>query len=139
MSYISFFFFFLMIRRPPRSTRTDTLFPYTTLFRSGHKIYPYLLRHVPIRRANQVWALDTTYIPMARGFVYLTAVVDVASRPVLAPKVPVTMEPCHARQGIDAAGGRSGLTGIVNTDQDSEFTAGGFRIGREKSREKRGR
>src|SRR3546814_258213 len=60
--------------------------PGTSKPQPGHKIYPYLLRHVPIRRANQVWALDTTYIPMARGFVYLKAVVDVASRRVLAHK-----------------------------------------------------
>ncbi|HEC5230015.1 TPA: IS3 family transposase [Pseudomonas aeruginosa] len=97
--------------------------PGTSKPQPGHKIYPYLLRHVPIRRANQVWALDTTYIPMARGFVYLTAVVDVASRQVLAHKVAVTLEACHARQVIDAAVGRYGLPEIVNTDQGSQFTA----------------
>ena len=57
----------------------------------GHKIYPYLLRTLVIDRSNQVWALDTTYIPMARGFVYLTAVVDVASRRVLAHRVANTV------------------------------------------------
>jgi putative transposase len=61
--------------------------PGTSKAQPGNKIYPYLLRHVPIVRSNQVWALDTTYIPMAKGFVYLSAVVDVASRKVfgLAP------------------------------------------------------
>ena len=87
----------------------------------GNKIYPCLLRKLPITRANQVWALDTTYIPMARGFVYLTAVVDVASRRVLAHKVAITLEACHAREVIDAAFARHGTPEIVNTDQGSQF------------------
>ena len=62
--------------------------PGTSQRHPGHKIYPYLLRNLTITRANQVWALDTTYVPMARGFVYLTAVVDVASRTVLAQRSP---------------------------------------------------
>ena len=62
----------------------------------GHTVYPYLLRDKTINRANQVWALDTTYIPMAKGFVYLTAVVDWTSRKVLAAKVAITLEACHA-------------------------------------------
>ena len=61
-----------------------------------HKIWPYLLRNMTIDRANQVWALDTSYIPMARGFVYLTAVVDWATRKVLAHRVAITMESIHA-------------------------------------------
>ncbi|OQX18415.1 MAG: hypothetical protein BWK76_07630, partial [Desulfobulbaceae bacterium A2] len=63
----------------------------------GHKVYPYLLRGMAITRANQVWAVvDTTCIRMARGFVYLTAVVDWANRKVLAAKVAITLESCHA-------------------------------------------
>ena len=62
----------------------------------GHKVYPYLLRGLTINRANQVWALDTTYIPMAKGFVYLVAVLDWASRKVLAAKVVITLESCYA-------------------------------------------
>jgi putative transposase len=73
-------------------------------------------------RANQVWALDTTYIPMARGFVYLTAVVDVASRRVLAHKVAITLEACHAREVLEQAFARFGVPEIVNTDQGSQFT-----------------
>ena len=92
----------------------------------GHKIYPYLLRHVPITRANQVWALDTTYIPMALGFVYLTAVVDVASRRVLAHKVATSLEACHATQVISEALAKYGKPDIVNTDQGSQFTATEF-------------
>ena len=100
--------------------------PGTSKRTPGHKVYPYLLRHLPITRANQVWALDTTYIPMARGFVYLTAVVDVASRKVLAHKVATTMEACHAREVIEQALTRYGTPEIVNTDQGSQFTAEEF-------------
>jgi putative transposase len=91
-----------------------------------HKVYPYLLRKVAIHHANQVWALDTTYIRMARGFVYLTAVVDVASRRVLAHKVAVTLEACHACEVIEQAFTRFGVPEIVNTDQGSQFTAEDF-------------
>ena len=92
----------------------------------GHKIYPYLLRDVRVTQANHVWALDTTYIPMERGFVYLTAVVDVASRRVLAHKVATTLEACHAAQVISEALGKYGTPEIVNTDQGSQFTATDF-------------
>jgi putative transposase len=92
----------------------------------GHKIYPYLLRHVTIERPNQVWALDTTYIPMHKGFVYLTAVVDVATRRVMAHKVATTLEACHAREIMQEALARYGVPEIVNTDQGSQFTAEAF-------------
>ena len=97
--------------------------PGTSKRAPGHKIHPYLLRKLAITRANQVWALDTTYIPMARGFVYLTAVVDVASRRVLAHKVAITLEACHAREVLEQAFARYGTPEIVNTDQGSQFTA----------------
>ena len=97
--------------------------PGTSKRAPGHKIYPYLLRKLAITRANQVWALDTTYIPMARGFVYLTAVVDVASRCVLAHKVAITLEAVHAKEVIEQAFARYGTPEIVNTDQGSQFTA----------------
>jgi putative transposase len=100
--------------------------PGTSKKAPGHKIYPYLLRKLAIERSNQVWALDTTYIPMARGFVYLTAVVDVASRRVLAHKVAITLEACHAREVIEQAFARWGTPEIVNTDQGSQFTATEF-------------
>ena len=100
--------------------------PGTSKREPGHKIYPYLLRQLTIARSNQVWALDTTYIPMARGFVYLTAVVDVASRRVLAHKVAITLEACHAREVIEQAFARWGTPEIVNTDQGSQFTATEF-------------
>lgn len=100
--------------------------PGTSKRAPGHKIYPYLLRKLAITRANQVWALDTTYIPMARGFVYLTAVVDVASRRVLAHKVAITLEAIHAKEVIEQALARYGTPEIVNTDQGSQFTAEEF-------------
>jgi len=100
--------------------------PGTSKAHPGHKIYPYLLRKLSITRSNQVWALDTTYIPMARGFVYLTAVVDVASRKVLAHKVAITLEACHATEVIEQAFLRHGTPEIVNTDQGSQFTATEF-------------
>ena len=100
--------------------------PGTSKAAPGHKIYPYLLRNLVINRANQVWALDTTYIPMTRGFVYLTAVVDVASRRVLAHKVAITLEAVHAREVIEQAFARYGAPEIVNTDQGSQFTGSSF-------------
>lgn len=100
--------------------------PGTSKRHPQNKVYPYLLRKVRIHRANQVWALDTTYIPMARGFVYLTAVVDVASRRVLAHTVAITLEACHAREVIEQALARYGTPEIVNTDQGSQFTAEEF-------------
>ncbi len=100
--------------------------PGTSKAAPGHKIYPYLLRNLAITRSNQVWALDTTYIPMARGFVYLTAVVDVVSRRVLAHKVAITLETVHAKEVFEQAFARYGAPGIVNTDQGSQFTAEEF-------------
>jgi putative transposase len=92
----------------------------------GHTVQPYLLRGLHINRANQVWALDTTYIPMAKGFVYLTAVVDWASRKVLASTVAITLEACHAVDVLQDAFTRHGKPEIVNTDQGSQFTAQEF-------------
>jgi putative transposase len=100
--------------------------PGTSKAAPGNKIYPYLLRKLDIKRANQVWVLDTTYIPMAKGFVYVTAAVDVASRRVLTHKVAVTLEACHAREIIEEAFARYGMPEIVNTDQGSQFTTEEF-------------
>jgi putative transposase len=89
----------------------------------AHKIWPYLLRDRKIERSNQVFALDTTYVPMAQGFVYLTAVIDWASRRVLAHRVAITMEAEHAVAALEEAFAKYGLPEIVNTDQGSQ---GGF-------------
>jgi putative transposase len=100
--------------------------PNTSRRHAKHKIWPYLLRGMPINRANQVWALDTSYIPMARGFVYLTAVVDWASRKVLAHRVAITMEAMNAVEALEEAFAKYGQPEIVNTDQGSQFTATDF-------------
>ncbi len=91
-----------------------------------HKVYPYLLRKLAIVRSNQVWAMDTTYIRMERGFVYLTAVVDVYSRRVLAHRVAISLEAVHAKDVLQEAINRYGTPEIVNTDQGSQFTAQEF-------------
>ena len=100
--------------------------PSTSKKTPGHEIYPYLLRGITINRANQVWALDTTYIPMSKGFAYLTAVVDWATRKVLAAKVAITLEACHAVDVLEQAFRQYGKPEIVNTDQGSQFTAKAF-------------
>lgn len=100
--------------------------PNTSKKTPDHDIYPYLLRGMTIDRANQVWALDTTYIPLAKGFAYLTAVVDWATRKVLAAKVAITLEACHAVDVLEQAFKRYSSPDIVNTDQGSQFTAKAF-------------
>jgi len=100
--------------------------PGTSKRNRHHKVFPYLLRKLVIHRSNQVWALDTTYIRMARGFVYLTAVVDVHSRRVLAHRTATTLEASHAVDALEEAYGRFGKPEIVNTDQGSQFTAQEF-------------
>ena len=87
---------------------------------TGHKVYSYLLRKLAIERSNLVCARDTTYIPMALGLVYLTAMVDVASRRVLTLKVAITLEACHAREVFEQAFARWGTPEIVNTVQGSQ-------------------
>jgi putative transposase len=100
--------------------------PGTSQRHPQHKVYPYLLRNLATTHSNQVWALDTTYIPMARGFVYLTAVVDVFSRRALAHRVSITLESSNAVEVLREALVRFGNPEIVNTDQGSQFTANDF-------------
>ena len=100
--------------------------PGTSKRNPQHKVFPYLLRKLVIHRSNQVWALDTTYIRMARGFVYLTAVVDVYSRRVLAHRTAITLEACHAVDALNEAYENFGKPEIINTDQGSLFTAQEF-------------
>jgi len=100
--------------------------PNTSKPAPGHKIYPYLLRGMTINRPNQVWAMDITYIPMARGFVYLAAVVDWFSRRVLAWRVSITMETEFCLEAVEEALAKFGKPEIFNTDQGSQFTSIGF-------------
>jgi putative transposase len=100
--------------------------PHTTKPEPGHKIYPYLLRGMEITRPNQVWAMDITYIPMARGFVYLAVVLDWASRRVLAWRLSITMEASFCVATLEDALARHGKPEIFNTDQGSQFTGTAF-------------
>jgi putative transposase len=100
--------------------------PNTSKPAPGHKIYPYLLRGVTVERANQVWATDITYIPMARGFVYLVAVVDWFSRRVLSWRVSITLEADFCVEALEEAIGKHGRPDIFNTDQGSQFTSTDF-------------
>jgi putative transposase len=91
--------------------------PRTTKPEPGHKIYPYLLRGMAITRPNQVWAMDITYIPMARGFVYLAVVLDWFSRRVLSWRLSITMEAAFCIETLDDALARYGKPEICNTDR----------------------
>ncbi|WP_192798569.1 IS3 family transposase [Brucella anthropi] len=97
--------------------------PNTSKPAPGHKIYPYLLRKLAVTRPNQVWAMDLTYIPMARGFVYLCAVVDWFSRRVLSWRLSITMEADFCIEAVEEALARYGKPDIFNTDQGSQFTS----------------
>jgi len=97
--------------------------PNTSKPAPGHKIYPYLLRRLKVERPNQVWAMDITYIPMARGFVYLAAVVDWFSRRVLSHRVSITMEAGFCVEALEEALAKHGRPGIFNTDQGSQFSS----------------
>lgn len=97
--------------------------PSTSKPAPGHKIFPYLLRGLTVGRANQVWAMDITYIAMARGFVYLAAVVDWFSRRVLAWRVSITMEVGFCLEAVEEALAKHGRPDIFNTDQGSQFTS----------------
>lgn len=92
----------------------------------GHKIYPYLLRGVTVERPNQAWAMDITYIPMARGFVYLAAVVDWFTRRVLSWRLSITLEMDFCIEAVEEALARHGKPEIFNTDQGSQFTSAAF-------------
>jgi len=100
--------------------------PRTTKPEPGHKIYPYLLRGMEIVRPNQVWAMDITYIPMARGFVYLAVVLDWFSRRVLSWRVSITMEAAFCVETLEDALARHGEPDIFNSDQGSQFTGAAF-------------
>jgi putative transposase len=100
--------------------------PRTTKPEPGHKIYPYLLRGMEITRPNQVWAMDITYIPMARGFVYLAVVLDWATRRVLSWRLSITMEAAFCVATLEDAMARHGKPEIFNTDQGSQFTGAVF-------------
>jgi putative transposase len=100
--------------------------PRTSKPAPGHRIYPYLLRGVAVIRPNQVWAADITYIPMARGFVYLVVVLDWFSRCALSWRVSITLEADFCIEAVEEALARYGRPEIFNTDQGSQFTGEAF-------------
>ena len=100
--------------------------PGTSKAAPGHKIYPYLLRGVSITEPNHVWASDITYIPMALGFLYLVAIIDWASRAVLAWRLSNTMDTGFCIAALDEALARHGTPKIFNTDQGAQFTSAAF-------------
>src|SRR5437764_5649056 len=100
--------------------------PGTTKPEPGHKIFPYLLRNLAIARPNHVWAADITYIPIGRGFLYLVAIMDWASRAVLAFRLSNTMDVSFCVAALEEALARFGKPEIFNTDQGSQFTSQAF-------------
>jgi len=100
--------------------------PNTSKSSPEHKVYPYLLRGITVERPNQVWAMDITYIPMARGFIYLAAVVDWFTRRVLAWRVSISMEVDFCLEAVEEALAKYGAPEIFNTDQGSQFSSAAF-------------
>ncbi len=100
--------------------------PNTSKPAPGHKVYPYLLRRLAVTRPNQVWATDITYVPMARGFVYLVAIVDWFSRRVLAWRVSISLDAGFCVEALEEALARYGKPDIFNSDQGSQFTSTAF-------------
>ena len=100
--------------------------PRTSKPAPGHKVFPYLLRGLTIDRPNQVWAADITYIPIGRGFLYLVAIIDWASRAVLSWRLSNTMDAGFCVSALEEALARFGTPEIFNTDQGSQFTSAAF-------------
>jgi putative transposase len=100
--------------------------PNTSRRNGRDAIYPYLLRHLKVERPNQVWAMDITYIPMAKGFIYLAAVLDWHSRRVLSWRVSISMETSFCIDAVEDALHRYGPPDVFNTDQGSQFTSEAF-------------
>jgi len=100
--------------------------PRTSKPAPGHKVFPYLLCGLTIDRPNQVWAADITYVPIGRGFLYLVAIMDWASRAVLAWRMSNTMDTSFCVSALEEALARFGRPEIFNTDQGSQFTSATF-------------
>ncbi len=116
------------VRRLMRLMGLEAIYqkPNTSRRHPDHKVYPYLLRGLVIDRPNQVWCADITYIPMAKGFVYLVAVMDWFSRRVLAWRLSITMETDFCVEALQEAMDRHGRPEIFNTDQGVQFTSAAF-------------
>ena len=116
------------VRRLMRLMGLEAIYqkPDTSRAHPEHKVYPYLLRGLVIDRPNQVWCADITYVPMAKGFVYLVAVMDWFSRRVLSWRVSIAMEADFCVEALREALDRHGPPGIFNTDQGAQFTSADF-------------
>lgn len=116
------------VQRLMRTMGINALYPgpNTSRARHGHKVYPYLLRGLAIERANQVWCADVTYIPMAKGFLYLVAVMDWHSRKVLAWRLSNTLDAEFCVAALEEALAQYGAPEIFNTDQGCQFTCEAF-------------
>jgi putative transposase len=116
------------VRRLMRLMGIEVIYqkPNTSRKQPDHAIYPYLLRNLAIERPDQVWCADITYVPMARGFVYLVAIMDWHSRYVLAWRLSITMETDFCVEALGEAMRRFGKPDIFNTDQGAQFTAAAF-------------
>jgi len=116
------------VQRLMRQMGIRALYPQPRTSKPGkdHKIYPYLLRDLVIDRPNQVWATDISYIPMAKGFVYLVAVIDWYSRKVLSWRLSNSMDTDFCVDALEEALGRYGCPDIFNTDQGAQFTSEAF-------------
>lgn len=113
------------VRTLMRIMRMKTVYcrPRTTVIDSARYKYPYLLRNLPIKRPNQVWALDITYVPMRRGFMYLLAIMDVYSRLIVGWSLSNTMEAKWVVDTLKTSISRYGKPEIINSDQGSQFTS----------------
>src|ERR1700723_3775793 len=116
------------VRRPMRKIGLSPIYqaPRTSEPHPAHKTYPYLLRKLVIERPNHVWCADVTYIPMRRGFLYLVAVIDWATRKVLSWRVSNTMDAEFCVEALEEALARFGRPDIFNSDQGSQFTSPRF-------------
>jgi putative transposase len=114
-----------MVRRLMRLMGLDAIYqaPRTSDPHPAHRVYPYLLKGMAIDRPNQVWCADITYIPVQRGFLYLVAIMDWASRHVLAWRLSNTMDVGFCVEALNEALARYGTPEIFNTDQGSQFTS----------------
>lgn len=117
-----------MVRRLLQIMAIETLYPKRNLSKRNqeHKVFPYLLRHVPIREKRQVYSTDITYIPMAKGFMYLTAVIDWFTRFVLSWRISNTLNTDFCLEVVEEAFTKYGKPQVFNTDQGSQYTSKEF-------------
>jgi putative transposase len=116
------------VRRLMRKMGLEAIYrkPRTSIPKPGNHIYPYLLKDLQIERTNQVWTTDITYLPMAKGFAYLVAIIDIYSRRVMSWRLSNTMDASFCIEALEDAIQRFGPPEIFNTDQGSQFTSDSF-------------